>query len=142
MLIPSGSSSSSDGLCVFSSPTSFLRSLPCFSKGSIPQFLDEEAVAAFNASMHGRYGYSKSSLDEPFTKTDFKNLVDFHNYLDDRCKWRIKRWIDLLGPLQTKLKSSGNLINYAIDPHLQGNIILNMYSVEDMYLKKDTQIDR
>ena len=140
MLIPSGSSSSSsssssDG---FSSPTSFLRSLSCFSKGSIPQFLDEEACGAFNASMHSRYGYSKSSLDKPFTETDFKHLVEFHNYLDDRCKWRIKRWIDLLGPLQTKLKSSGNLINYAIDPHLQGNIILNMYSVEDMYLKKDT----
>ena len=145
MLIPSGSSSSSssssssDG---FSSPTSFLHSLSCFSKGSIPQFLDDDACGAFNASMHSRYGYSKSILDKPFTETDFKHLVEFHNYLDDRCKWRIKRWIDLLGPLQTKLKSSGNLINYAIDPHLQGNIILNMYSVEDMYLKKDTQIDR
>ena len=92
MLIPSGSSSSSDGLCVF------LRSLPCFSKGSIPQFLDEEAVAAFNASMHSRYGYK--GLDEPFTKTDFKNLVDFHNYLDDSCKWMAKRWLDLLEPLQ------------------------------------------
>ena len=98
MLIPSGSSSSSDGLCVFSSPTSFLRSLPCFSKGAIPQFLDEEAVAAFNASMHSRYGYK--GLDEPFTKTDFKNLVDFHNYLDDSCKWMAKRWLDLLEPLQ------------------------------------------
>ena len=71
------------------------------SKGSIPQFLDEEAVAAFNASMHSEYGYSKSSLDKPFTETDFKHLVDFHNYLDDRCKWMIKRWIDLLEPLQT-----------------------------------------
>ena len=138
MLIPSGggsSSSSSDG---FSSPTSFLLSLSCFSKGSIPQFLDEEACGAFNASMHSRYGYRTQSIDEPFTETDFKHLVEFHNYLDDRCKWRIKRWIDLLEPLQTKLKSSGNLINDAIDPHLQGNIILNMYSVEDMYSKKDT----
>jgi hypothetical protein len=134
MRIPSGSSgssSSSDGLCVFSSPTSFLRSLPCFSKGSIPLFLDDEVGwQAFNASMHSEYGYSKKSIDKPFTETDFKHLVEFHNYLDDRCKWRIKRWIDLLQPLQTKLKSSGNLINDAIDPHLQGNLILNMYSVK------------
>ena len=140
MLIPSGggSSSSSSSSYGFSSPTSFLRSLSCFSKGSIPQFLDEEACGAFNASMHSRYGYSKKSIDKPFTETDFKHLVEFHNYLDDRSKWMTERWIDLLEPLQTKLKSSGNLINDAIDPHLQGNIILNMYSVEDMYLKKDT----
>ena len=104
MLIPSGSSSSSssssssDG---FSSPTSFLRSLSCFSKGSIPQFLDEEACGAFNASMHSRYGYSKKSIDKPFTETDFKHLVEFHNYLDDRCKWMTERWIVLLKPLQT-----------------------------------------
>jgi hypothetical protein len=154
MLIPSGSSSSrSDGLCFFSSPKSFLRSLSCFSKGSIPQFLDEEALAAFNASMHSEYGYGKKSLDKPFTETDFKHLVEFHNYLDDRCKWMTEKWIDLLEPLQTgryrkmyttynysyiekKLKSSGNLINDAIDPHLQGNIKLNMYSEEDMYLRK------
>ena len=94
----SGSSSSSDGLCVFSSPTSFLRSLPCFSKG-IPLFLDEEVGwQAFNASMHSTYGYK--GLDKPFTTTDFKHLVDYHNNLDDRCKWMIKRWIDLLEPLQ------------------------------------------
>jgi hypothetical protein len=100
MLIPSGSSSSSssDGLCLFSSPTSFLRSLPCFSKGSIPQFLDEEVGwPAFNASMHSRYDFK--GLDKPFTETDFKILVDFHNHLDDRCKWMAKQWIDLLEPL-------------------------------------------
>ena len=95
----SGSSSSSDGLCVFSSPTSFLRSLPCFSKGSIPLFLDEEVGwQAFNASMHSIYGYK--GLDKPFTTTDFKHLVDYHNNLDDRCKWMTEKWIDLLEPLQ------------------------------------------
>jgi hypothetical protein len=100
MLIPSGSSSrSSDGLCVFSSPTSFLRSLPCFSKGSIPLFLDEEVGwQALNASMHSEYGYK--GLDKPFTETDFKILVDYHNHLDGRCKWMTIIWIDLLEPLQ------------------------------------------
>ena len=95
----SGSSSSSDGLCVFSSPTSFLRSLPCFSNGTIPLFLDDEVGwQAFNASMHSIYGYK--GLDKPFTTTDFKHLVDYHNNLDDRCKWMTERWIDLLEPLQ------------------------------------------
>ena len=102
MRIPSGSSgssSSSDGLCVFSSPTSFLRSLPCFSNGTIPLFLDDEVGwQAFNASMHSIYGYK--GLDKPFTTTDFKHLVDYHNNLDDRCKWMTERWIDLLEPLQ------------------------------------------
>ena len=101
MLIPSGSSSNSrsDGLCVFSSPTSFLRFLSCFSKGSIPKVLDEEVGwPEFNVSMHSRYGYK--GIDKPFTETDFKNLVDFHNHLDDSCKWMAKRWLDLLGPLQ------------------------------------------
>ena len=62
MLIPSGSSSSSssDGLCVFSSANSFLRSLPCFSKGTIPQYIDgEDGWREFNESMHSRYGYSR-----------------------------------------------------------------------------------
>ena len=106
MRIPSGSSSgssssssSSDGLCVFSSPTSFLRSLPCFSNGTIPLFLDDEVGwQAFNASMHSIYGYK--GLDKPFTTTDFKHLVDYHNNLDDCCKWMTERWIDLLEPLQ------------------------------------------
>jgi len=98
MRIPSGSSSSSDGLCVFSSPTSFLRSLPCFSKG-IPLFLDEEVGwQAFNASMHSEYGFK--GLDKPFTTVDFKHLVDYQNNLDDRCKRMTKIWIDLLEPLQ------------------------------------------
>ena len=100
MLIPSGSgssSSSSDGLCVFSSPTSFLRSLPCFSNGTIPQFIYEE----FNVSMHDRYGYNK--LPEfplkMVTKTDLKILVDFHNQLDESCQWMTKIGINLLAPL-------------------------------------------
>ena len=74
-----------------SSPVQPLSSVLCLA------FL-KEAVAAFNASMHSRYGYK--GLDEPFTKTDFKNLVDFHNYLDDSCKWMAKGWLDLLEPLQ------------------------------------------
>jgi hypothetical protein len=96
MLIPSGSSSSnsSDGLCVFSSPTSFLRSFPCFSNGTIPQFIDLEE---FNASMHSRYGFKGRYT--PITQTDFNILEDFHNYLDDSCKWMVKRWIDELEPL-------------------------------------------
>ena len=102
MLIPSGSSSSSDGLCFFSSTTSFLRSLPCFSIGSIPQFIDgEDGWREFNAIMHNRYGYSKLP-DFPLisvTKKDFKILEDFHNQLDERCKWMAKFWIDLLEPL-------------------------------------------
>ena len=52
----------------------------------------------FNASMRVRYGYN--GLDTPVTQTDFKILVDFHNFLDDSCKWMAKTWIDLLGPLQ------------------------------------------
>ena len=90
----SGSSNSSDGLCVFSSPTSFLRSFPCFSNGTIPQFIDLEE---FNASMHSRYGFKGSY--KPITQTDFNILEDFHNYLDDSCKWMVKRWIDVLEPL-------------------------------------------
>ena len=102
MLIPLGSSSSSDGLCVFSSPSSFLRSLPCFSKGTIPQFIDEEdGWREFNESMHGRYGYNKLP-DFPrkvVTKTDLNILVDFHNQLDESCQWMTKIWIHLLAPL-------------------------------------------
>ena len=105
MLILSGSisSSSSDGLCFFSSPTSFLlRSLPCFSTGTIPQFIDEEdGWREFNASMHDRYGYNKLP-DFPkkiVTKEDLNILVDFHNQLDERCQWMTKIWINLLAPL-------------------------------------------
>ena len=100
MLILSGSgssSSSSDGLCVFSSPSSFLRSLPCFSNGTIPQFIDEE----FNVSMHDRYGYNKLP-DFPkkiVTKKDLNILQDFHNQLDESCQWMTKIWINLLAPL-------------------------------------------
>ena len=105
MLIPSGSgsSSSSDGLCVFSSsPSSFLRSLPCFSKGTLPQFIDDEdGWREFNASMHGRYGYNNLP-DFPLkivTKTDLKILQDFHNQLDESCQWMTKIWTNLLAPL-------------------------------------------
>ena len=106
MLIPSGSgsssSSSSDGLCVFSSPSSFLRSLRCFSKGTIPQFIDgEDGWREFNESMHDRYGYNKLP-DFPrkmVTKEDLNILVDFHNQLDERCQWMTKIWILLLAPL-------------------------------------------
>jgi hypothetical protein len=101
MLIPSGggSSSSSDGLCVFSSPNSFfLCSLPCFSKGTIDE---EDGWREFNTSMLDRYGYNKLP-DFPLkiiTKTDFKILEDFHNQLDERCQWMTKFWINLLAPL-------------------------------------------
>ena len=105
MLIPSGSSSSSssnDSLCVFSSASSFLRSLPCFSKGIIPQFIDgENGWREFNESMHSRYGFSRLP-DFPLeivTKKDFKILKDFHNQLDEGCQWMTKVWIDLLEPL-------------------------------------------
>jgi hypothetical protein len=100
MLIPSGSSSSSssDGLCVFSSATSFLSSLPSFSKGTIPQFIDEEVDwVEFNMSMDSRYGFK--GLDFPLisiTKTDFEILLDFYNQLNERCQWMTKVWIDLL----------------------------------------------
>ena len=105
MLIPSGSgssSSSSDGLCVFSSPTSFFRSLPCFSNGTVPQFIDgEDGWREFDVSMHDRYGYNKLP-DFPkkiVTKTDLKILQDFHNQLDESCQWMAKIWINLLAPL-------------------------------------------
>ena len=95
-LFPSGSSSSSssDGLDDFLRPPSFLRSLPCFSNGCIPKKIDTEE---FNASMHSRYGYKGRYT--PITQTDFKILEDFHNYIDDSCKWMAKRWIDVLEPL-------------------------------------------
>ena len=106
MLIPSGSgsssSSASDGLCVFSSPFSFLRSLPCFSKRTIPQFIDEEdGWREFNTSMHDSYGYNKLP-DFPrkmVTEADLKILADFDNQLDERCQWMTKIWINLLAPL-------------------------------------------
>jgi hypothetical protein len=89
MLIPSSSdsSSSSDGLCVFSSPNSFLRSLPCFFYGTIPQFIDgEDGWREFNVSMHDRYGNNKLP-DFPrkmVTIKDLNILVDFHNNQLDR----------------------------------------------------------
>ena len=77
MLIPSGSSSN-DSLCVFSSASPFLRSLPCFSKGIIPQFIDgENGWREFNESMHSRYGFSRLP-DFPLeivTKKDFKIFI-------------------------------------------------------------------
>ena len=111
MLIPSGSSSSSsssnDSLCVFSSASSFLRSLPCFSKGIIPQFIDgENGWREFNESMHSRYGFSRLP-DFPLeivTKKDFKILEDFHNQLDEGCQWMTKVWIDLLEPLVVEVE--------------------------------------
>ena len=48
--------------------------------------------------MHSRYGYKGRYT--PITQTDFKILEDFHNYIDDSCKWMAERWIDLLRPLQ------------------------------------------
>ena len=108
ILSGSGSSSSSDGLCVFSSPSSFLRSLRCFSKGTIPQFIDgEDGWREFNESMHDRYGYNKLP-DFPrkmVTKEDLNILVDFYYQLDERCQWMTKIWILLLAPL---VKSEDN----------------------------------
>jgi hypothetical protein len=106
MLIPSGSgsSSSSDGLCVFSSPpTSFLRSLPCFSNETIPQFIvGEDGWRKFNESMHDLYGYNKLP-DFPrkmvTKKKDLSILVDFHNQLDESCQWMTNISISLLAPL-------------------------------------------
>ena len=102
MLIPSGSSSSNASLCVFSSASSFLRSLPCFSNGIIPQFIDgEDGWQKFNESMHSRYGFSALPEFplEIVTKQDFKILEEFHNQLDEGCQWMAKGWIDLLKPL-------------------------------------------
>ena len=97
-LFPSGSSSSSsssDGLDDLLRPPSFLRSLRCFSNGCIPKKIDTDE---FNASMHSRYGYK--GRDTTVTQKDFKILEDFHNYIDDSCKWMTERWIDELRPLQ------------------------------------------
>ncbi len=80
-----------------------LRSLPCFSTGTIPQFIDEEEDGwrEFNASMHDRYGYNKLP-DFPLkivTKTDLRSSKIFITRLDERCQRMIKIWINLLAPL-------------------------------------------
>ena len=64
--------------------------------------------SSMRACVHNsRYGY-KGSDKFPLisvTKKDFKILEDFHNQLDERCKWMAKFWIDLLEPL---VKSEDN----------------------------------
>ena len=87
-----------------STPVQPLSSVLCLAfLKDIFRIIDEEVGwLKFNESMHSRYGY-KGSDKFPLisvTKTDyFKILEDFHNQLDERCKWMAKVWIDLLEPL-------------------------------------------